>query len=222
MSETYSIRFVGGDGQPLVWSRPDPPDPVGVEIRFGGTYRARLWLSEDTDDAGRLTVRRVDVIADDDGPAVGTAVVRDMRLGHLLDVAARAVAHTAGAAVQDGARAWAAPLSLTLDATEPDLAGVFDSLGLPALDWSSGSLPTAGEGTADTLRELGPSDAVTTAAVAAIFRYASANGQPPSGFVGAFLGIPQATAARWVAAAREAGALEPSARRRREWSGGRG
>ena len=199
MSDTYALRFVDDTGQSLAWDRTEPPDPIGVEFELPD-YRARLTLRRT---GRRYAARRVEVIAHDDGPDVAAYVLSGLRLGTLVDVAARAIAHTATAAETDGARAWAAPTTITFDAPSVPLAAVFERLGLPAPDLS-GPRPVAGEGTTDLLRGS-PRSEVTRTAVKAVYEYALSLGLPGNATVAQFFSIRRSTAQGWIEAATEGG-----------------
>ncbi|UOQ90688.1 hypothetical protein MUN74_07195 [Agromyces endophyticus] len=66
------------------------------------------------------------------------------------------------------------------------------------------------------VRRHGPTSVVGTRTTAALYRFGESHGRAPGGFVGETLGISRTATSRWVAAAREAGTLDPSTRKPRK------
>ncbi|OBC05888.1 hypothetical protein A5788_04600 [Gordonia sp. 852002-50816_SCH5313054-c] len=193
-AEEYRIRFVTETGEPLHHDELEPPNPITVEFELDDhTLRLRL-----DNDGKKHQLRRVDLIAGEGQPHLRIRALAAIRVGRLIDVAARAIAHT------ERRGRWDAPVTIRFDEPNVPLTAIFSHLGLPAPDMS-GELPVAAPGTDEIVRKAGPGSELGSSAVGAVAEYALARGLSRNGFVGDFFGVNKSTAQYWAETAAAKG-----------------
>ncbi|MHA7271607.1 hypothetical protein [Arthrobacter sp. HLT1-20] len=194
----------------IVKARPDTRDDMED---FGRHYLLEFGVRP----AGYFGLERLTIAADEGALAIGSADLRTVRLGELAGMALRFLSMP-NVSWDHGESIEVKFFELTDEEFEDAYiqggANEHDAKYLPALGMYEGKLDVRPEWRAE-LRALGPSHERVAKTVAAIYRDAERNGEPPNKAIENLLGLASSTASHWIKLSRQAGELAPARRKAR-------